>query len=1083
MGRLTLALLGGFEARLNRGPRLVMPAKAQALLAYLAMRPGQAHARDKLATLLWGGTGQEQARSNLRHTLFTIRQTVRGLSRAALVAEAQAIAMEPAAVEVDVVTFEKLVADGTAEAIERAATLYRGELLEGVSVDEAPFEEWLLAERERLRELALEALARLLAHQSKSQATERAIQTAIRLLALDPLQEPAHRTLMRLYARQGRRSAALKQYQVCVGVLRRELGAEPEPETRRLYQDTLQQRVSKSAEPEARLSRIEPRPRQAAPVDEVPLIGREGELEQLRRALDEVRSGLGRVVVIVGDAGIGKSSLVTVVGADVRERGARMLLGRCYESQQILPFGPWVDALRAGISQEAETLQELAPVWRAELSRLLPEVSAPELPTPSDDLLRLFESVAQLVERLTIQGPLAVVLEDVHWADEMSLRLFAFIARRTQTVPVLLAATAREEELSSAPVLQRVLDEVATEQLLVPMPLSPLSRGDTAALVRSLARRGSDETVVARLSERLWAASKGNPFIIVETMRALDEGAIAETAPTLPLPERVRQVIAWRLERLSQRGQQLAAVAAVIGSEFEFPVLQTAAGLHVREAAEGVEELVRRRVLHGIEERFDFTHERIREVVHDRLLALQRKLLHGQVARAIEEVYAENLEPHYAALGLHYSESEIWGKGAMYLRQAGIQAVARSAYSEAAAFFTQALEALAHLPTTREATELMIDIRLDIRSALIPLSEWARMGEHVREAERLARTIGDQHRLGRTANFMLNQCLLAGDYDRALRFGREALGIARALGDRSIEVVATTNLGGTHSARGEFSEAVAFFERNVALEGDVRYERFGSAGIQSAWSGAHLAEVLSELGRFDDAIERAEASVQIAEDANNPFTLSFGLFALGRAHFGRGDLARATRVLERGHELCRIRQIVFWTAFVAAALGGVYALAGRAEEALPLVAGAVEEFRRRPNQFRPAVIPLYAGMTYLWAGRLDEAACYAGEALELTRRLGARAAEAHASCLFGDVALAGSAEDAAGYYREALALAGQLGMRPLVAHCHLGLGKLYRRTGKCEQAHEHLITATTLYREMGMTYWLERAEREMKELA
>ena len=242
MGRLTLSLLGGFQARVDRGPPLVVPAKAQALLAYLAARPGQAHPRDKLAALLWGGTGQEQARSNLRHTLFAIRQAVRGLSPGLLVAETQAIALEPAAVEVDVLTFEKLVAEGTAEAFDRAAALYQGELLEGLSVDEPPFEEWLLAERERLRELALEALARLLAHQSKSQATERAIQTAIRLLALDPLQEPAHRTLMRLYARQGRRGAALKQYQVCVSVLRRELGAEPEPETRRLYQDILQQR-------------------------------------------------------------------------------------------------------------------------------------------------------------------------------------------------------------------------------------------------------------------------------------------------------------------------------------------------------------------------------------------------------------------------------------------------------------------------------------------------------------------------------------------------------------------------------------------------------------------------------------------------------------------------------------------------------------------------------------------------------------------------------------------------------------------------------------------------------------------------
>src|SRR5262245_37151475 len=167
MAQLTLSLLGGFQARLDGSPLLVLPAKAQALLAYLAARPGQAHLRDKLAALLWGSTGPGQARSNLSHTLFTIRQAVRGLSPEVLLAEAQAVALEPAAVDVDAVTFEKLVAEGTAEAFERAVALYQGDLLEGLSVDEPAFEEWLLAERERLRELALEALARLLAHQSK----------------------------------------------------------------------------------------------------------------------------------------------------------------------------------------------------------------------------------------------------------------------------------------------------------------------------------------------------------------------------------------------------------------------------------------------------------------------------------------------------------------------------------------------------------------------------------------------------------------------------------------------------------------------------------------------------------------------------------------------------------------------------------------------------------------------------------------------------------------------------------------------------------------------------------------------------
>ena len=160
-----------------------------------------------------------------------------------------------------------------------------------------------------------------------------------------------------------------------------------------------------------------------------------------------------------------------------------------------------------------------------------------------------------------------------------------------------------------------------------------------------------------------------------------------------------------------------------------------------------------------------------------------------------------------------------------------------------------------------------------------------------------------------------------------------------------------------------------------------------------------------------------------------------------------------------------------------------YALAGRADVALPLAAGAVEEFRSRQTHARPALILLCAWMTSLAAGRIDEAARHPREALELTRRLGARASEAHALCLTGDVASAGGAVDAETYYHDALALAGQLGMRPVVAHCHLGLGKLYRRTGKREQAQEHLNTAMTMYREMGMMYWLEQAEAELRQFA
>jgi tetratricopeptide (TPR) repeat protein len=262
----------------------------------------------------------------------------------------------------------------------------------------------------------------------------------------------------------------------------------------------------------------------------------------------------------------------------------------------------------------------------------------------------------------------------------------------------------------------------------------------------------------------------------------------------------------------------------------------------------------------------------------------------------------------------------VWDKAVVYLRQAGRRAMARGANREAVACLEQALGSIRRLPSSRATTELTIDIRIDVRNALFPLGERARMQEHLQEAEALARTLGDQHRLGRIATFMVIECLFIGDYGEAARFGQEALSIARTLGDRALEILATPPLAITHVARGQLDDAVASLERNIALEGDVRYERFGMPGILSAVWEAWLSEGLSQLGRFDEAIRHAEAAVQIAEAASHPWTLNVGLFSRGLVHFRRGDLPRATRDFERGLDLCRTWQIVV-TPGVAAALG------------------------------------------------------------------------------------------------------------------------------------------------------------------
>lgn len=189
--------------------------------------------------------------------------------------------------------------------------------------------------------------------------------------------------------------------------------------------------------------------------------------------------------MVLGEAGIGKTSVLRALAVEVQQQRGRVLLGRSYASEQILPFAPWVDAFRSGqVLLDKELTDTLSPVWRAELTRLFPEVEAPGLPPPSDDQRRLFESVAQLVERLAATHPLILLLEDVHWADEMSLRLLSFMARRIQESPVLLVATAREEEISEAPALGRALQELGREQHVAGVLLSPLSRADTASLAR-----------------------------------------------------------------------------------------------------------------------------------------------------------------------------------------------------------------------------------------------------------------------------------------------------------------------------------------------------------------------------------------------------------------------------------------------------------------------------------------------------------------------------------------------------------------------------------------------------------------------
>ena len=339
--------------------------KVQALLAYLAIALGQFHPRDKLAALLWSESSDAQARDVLRHALAALRRAMPSTAPPIVLVEGPTLALNPAAVDVDVAPFERCVAEGTPEALEKAAALYQGDLLSGFSLERAPLRR-MAPPRARAPPRVGPRSPRHPARPSEQVgATERAIQTAVRLLGLDPLQEVVHRALMRLYVRQGRRGAALKQYQFCVGGLQRELGTEPEIETKHLYQEILRrQPLDPPHAPDPARSRAPHRtgpPPLDLPGTDMPLIGRAPELARLRHAARRGRTG-PRTARRASRARRGSARPVSSAPSRraATARGAHVLLGRCYESASILPFGPWVDAVRSGqILDDAQLVDAL----------------------------------------------------------------------------------------------------------------------------------------------------------------------------------------------------------------------------------------------------------------------------------------------------------------------------------------------------------------------------------------------------------------------------------------------------------------------------------------------------------------------------------------------------------------------------------------------------------------------------------------------------------------------------------------------------------------------------------------------------
>jgi tetratricopeptide (TPR) repeat protein len=478
---------------------------------------------------------------------------------------------------------------------------------------------------------------------------------------------------------------------------------------------------------------------------------------------------------------------------------------------------------------------------------------------------------------------------------------------------------------------------------------------------------------------------------------------------------------------------------------------------------------------------YTFMHVLTHEVAYEGLLHDRRRHLHAAIVEAMERHHAGRLSEHAERLGHHALRGALWRKAVTYLWQAGRNARARSAYREAMTFLEQAVEALTRLPHTVEHAVLHIDLVCrDLSDPLNILGRYERLLEHMRDAARLAEKIGDRARLASALARTLHALRTCGQLDRAVEIGERACGLADEIGDPLLTAFSRMELSSVHYLRGDLRRTEALLTQALAALAPDTPER---GEIDGAWVrrmiSQNLVPVLAETGRYRDAIRRGEETLRMAEELGHPAPIAWALCYLGYAYCGRGDADRATDLSTRSLALAREHEVRNLMQAASARLGAAYTLGGRATEAVACLEEALETGRSANRMDAFTLVSL--GRAYLSAGRPDDASGRAQEALAACRERSTRNFEANALHLLGDIA-AGleppALKHAEQHYRQALGVAEELGMRPLVAHCHLGLGKLYRRTDKREQAEKHLATATTMYREMGMTYWLEQAEAE-----
>jgi len=802
---LCIRLLGELDLRyegLSLPP--LQSARAVSLLAYLLLNWEAPQPRQRLAFLLWPDSTERQARTNLRHVLHNLRRALPDHERYLDITSRTLQWRADAPFWLDVTAFEESLqraeseaADGGLAALQEAVELYKGDLLEGC------YDEWLFEEREWLRQRYLEALERLAALLEARGDYAQAIRYTERLLRHDPLREETYRLLMQLYDARGDRARALRVYHTCAETLERELGVEPSAPTREAYEALLPLEWEPMAAE-----------RQAGRVGGPPIVGRGPERKRLATLWRQAERGRAQLVLLTGEPGIGKTRLVEELRSWCAHRGAVTAEARSYAVEGALAYGPVVAWLRSEAFKAR--LQRLDRARLTELARLLPELlsEVPDLAHPEqlpegEQRQRLFDAVARAI--FASGAPLLLVTDDLQWCDRETLQFLHYLLRIAPKARLLVAATARREEIDRQHPLNDLLAGLQALERFTEIEVGRLTREETVVLAERLAGHPLEEPD----ADRLYGETEGNPLFVVEALRAGWKSGDAERWWISP---KVQAVIGSRLAQLPEPVRELAGVAATIGREFTSDVLAQASEADEETLVRGLDELWRRRIVREQgADAYDFSHDKIREVAYLALSPARRRHHHRRIAQALECIYASDPGPVSGQLAAHYERAGAADEAVTWYGRAA-EAAQLHANIEAIRLFERALDLLRTLPESpeRDTRELAILSALPAPLGGVEGYSSGRLTGVQQRALELTRTLGVEPPPPLVRSLALAS-LSRGDFEAARQFGEQL----HARGERDTADVLLVEgeyvLGIAAFWQGEFKAARRHFEAAVDL--------------------------------------------------------------------------------------------------------------------------------------------------------------------------------------------------------------------------------------------------------------------------